>query len=186
MINLNDKQFENNEVKIFNGGEAGVVKDCAVRIEKKGADDPDNMPDYKVIVTDKTGAEINQGIFDNFDTASDKALKFFVRSMKHLAGVFKVKDQQPAQVASYRELLDVTMKICNKNQNNVRVNVAVYFGTEDRPNKKGFLEIDWFWGLRNVEDGIPTLSKTALTERPAPDGDTNDAPSTSEAPDNWA
>jgi len=182
MINLNDKQFENNEVKIFNGGEAGVVKDCAVRIEKKAADDAENAPAYKLIITDETGAEINQGFFDDPDGGSEAAQTFFVKSMKHMANVFKV--QLPEEVNSLKDLLDTTMKLCNKNQNNVKVNVAVCYGNEKRPSN--YIRIDWFWGLKNVEDGIPTLSKTALTERPAPDGDANDAPSTSEAPDNWA
>jgi len=169
MINLNDKQFENNEVKIFNGGEAGVVKDCAVRIEKKTADDAENAPAYKLIVTDDSGAEVNQGFFDDPDGGSEAAQTFFVKSMKHVAGVFKVQDQLPAQVGSLKELLDTTMKLCNKNQNNVKVNVAVCYGNEKRPSN--YIRIDWFWGLKNVEDGIPTLSKTALTTRPAPDSD---------------
>jgi len=170
MINLNDEKFEQKEIKIFNGGEAGVVKNCNVRVEKKSADDAENAPDYKLFVIDETGAELNKGYFKgNLNDMSDKQEQFFVREMKHLSKVFRVDDKMPAQVASYEELMDVTMKLCNKNQDNVKINVAVCYGNVDYPRR--FLEIDGFWGIQNVEDGIPRLGKKALTERPDPDSD---------------
>jgi hypothetical protein len=170
MINLNDERFEEREFKIFNGGEAGVVKGCSVRVEKKTANDTENAPDYKLFVTDETGAEFNKGYFKgNLDDMSEGQEQFFVKEMKHLAKVFRVQDQLPTQVASYEELIDTTMKLCNKNQANVKVNVAVCYGTVDYPRR--FLELDGFWGIQNVEDGVPRLSRKALTERPEPDSD---------------
>lgn len=171
MIDLNEKRFEDREIKIFNGGEAGVVKNCDVRVEKKSADDPDNGPDYKLYVTDESGGEVNEGLFrqDDFSNANNpkSAEEMYVKKMKHYAKVFHVQDQLPEKVNSYGELMDVTMKLCNKNQDNVKVNVAVAYGTVNRPSN--YLRIDGIWGIQNAEDATPRITRKALTERPQPD-----------------
>lgn len=173
MINLNEERFEDKEIKIFNAGNAGVVKNCNVRIEKKSADDHENAPDYKLYVTDDAGGEVNKGYYkqDDFQRASNpgKAEEMYVKDMKHLAKVFRVQDQLPAQVNSYGELMDITMKLCNKNQDNVKVDVAVCYGTKQRPNKRGYLEINGIWDIQNSEDGGVRMRPNMLTERPQPD-----------------
>jgi hypothetical protein len=169
MINLDDKKYEVKDVKIFNGGNAGIVKECNVRIERRGADEDTKLPLYKLVFTDNTKAELNDSIFNNFDNMSEKALEFFVRKMKHLAKVFRVDDKLPARVASYDELLDITMRLCHKNSSNIKVNLAVCYGTKAKPSR--YLMVDGFWGIQNAEDTIPVLSKNALLERPEADDD---------------
>lgn len=165
MIDLNDSRYDEKTVKIFNGGEAGVVKNCDVRIEKRKENDKETMPLYRMIFTDETQAEINDGLFDNFDNMSEKALDFFVRKMKHLAKTFNT--ELPKEVSSYKELLDITMHNCHKNASKINLNIAVCYGTKDRPRR--FLEVDGFWGIQNAENAVPLLSKNALTVRPLDD-----------------
>ena len=169
MINLDDKKYEVKDVKIFNGGNAGIVKGCNVRIEKRGADEDTKLPLYKLIFPDNKKAQLHDSIFNNFDNMSEKALEFFVRKMKHLAKVFRVDDKLPSRVASYDELLDITMRLCHKNSSNIKVNLAVCYGTKANPSR--YLMVDGFWGIQNAEDTIPVLSKNALLERPEADDD---------------
>ena len=138
-INLNDAQYEVAAgVKIFNGGIAGVVNGVKVRVERKKATDADNAPKYKIILQDADGGEMNKGYFDGNDKPekSDAAKGFFVKEMKHLAGLFDVK--LPDNIETYDGLLDVVMKgVYDKGE--TILNVAVSYGTIDRPKK--FLEI---------------------------------------------
>ena len=126
-INLNDAQYELKNVKVFNNGVAGVVKNCTVRVERRKATDSDSAPKYKIIVIDSETAEVNKGYFNNFDKSSDKAKEFFVKEMKHLAHLFDFA--LPASVDSYDALLDETMKGCFNNTEGKLVNVAVSYGT---------------------------------------------------------
>ena len=138
-INLNDEQYEvAGGCKIFNGGVAGIVNGVKVRVERKKASDADNAPKYKLILKDADDAEMNKGYFDGNDKPekSDAAKGFFVKEMKHLAGLFDVK--LPDTIETYDGLLDTVMRGCY-DKGETLVNVAVSYGTIDRPKK--FLEI---------------------------------------------
>jgi len=166
MINLNDKKYEDKSPKIFNGGRAGIVKDCDIRVEKKTKEDPENSPLFKLYIIDSADGEMNKGYYTNFK--SEKAEEFFVREMKHLINVFRLK--VPEAYDSYDEMLSTIMKAIKEKEGEVKVNVAVAYGTEAYP--KRFLELDGFWGLMNVEDGVPRLNPNAILDRPAGDDET--------------
>lgn len=167
-FDLSEKRFDDKEVKVFNNGEAGIVKNCSVRIEKKSADESENAPDYRLIVTDENGGEVNRAYFKRgLDDIEGTREEMFGRELKHLAKVFRVEDKAVKAYKSPTEALDGVLKCCHDNQNNIKVNVAVCYGTTTRPRR--FLEIDGFWGIKNVEDGVPRLSSKALTTRPEPD-----------------
>ena len=162
-INLNDAKYEVSSVKVFNGGVAGIVKNCKIRVERKKADDAENAPKYKVILTDGTGAEINKGYFANFEKSTPKALDFFVKEMKHLANMFEVK--LPEAVESYEALLDATMAGCRTNMEGKLVNVGVSYGTTDYP--KRYLEIASAFAITPITE-TPYLGVKALMVRPEP------------------
>lgn len=149
MINVNDSQYELKDIKIFNNGVAGIVNNVTMSITKKTAQDADNAPAYKLILKNDTG-EINKGYFNNFDNSSESALQFFVKEMKHLAGLVGI--ELPSSVASYNELLDITMKSVKDNIGDKLFNVFVSYGTKERPNK--YLQI------------ASAFSITKNTERP--------------------
>lgn len=178
VINLNDAQYEVKSVKVFNGGVAGVVKNCGIRVERRKADEADTAPKYRVIVIDSEGAEVNKGYFGNFEKSSPKALEFFVKEMKHLAGLFKV--ELPATIDSYNSLLDITMRGCFENTANRLVNVAVSYGTTKYPNK--YLQIASAFAITPITE-TPYLGPDALMVRPEP---TQPATGTATAPtDDW-
>ena len=79
MINLDDKKYEVKDVKIFNGGNAGIVKECNVRIERRGADEDTKLPLYKLVFTDNTKAELNDSIFNNFDNMSENGSRILCK-----------------------------------------------------------------------------------------------------------
>lgn len=163
MINLLDEKFESKEVKVFNSGKAGVVESCSFKVERKSAKDADNAPDYKLFLIDENSGEMNEGLYTPKEDASEAAKDFFVKKMLHYIKEFEV----PAidKVESYGALLDYTMKgIRDVQDSDTKVNVAVCYGNTKRPNR--FLEIDGFWGLKNVKSATPRLSNNALTERP--------------------
>lgn len=178
VINLNDAQYEVKSVKVFNGGVAGVVKNCGIRVERRKADEADTAPKYRVIVVDSEGAEVNKGYFGNFEKSSPKALEFFVKEMKHLAGLFKV--ELPATIDSYNSLLDITMRGCFENTASRLVNVAVSYGTTSYPSK--YLQIASAFSITPISE-TPYLGPNALMVRPEP---TQPATGTATAPaDDW-
>lgn len=161
-INLNDAQYELKSVKVFNDGVAGVAKNCKIRVERRKAEDADNAPKYKVILTDEAGGEVNKGYFGNFDKSSPKALEFFVKEMKHLANLFEVK--LPDAVDSYDTLLNETMKGCHSAMQGKLVNVAVSYGTAKYPNK--YLQVASAFSITATSE-TPYLGADALMVRPA-------------------
>lgn len=132
-INLNDSQYDLKTIKIFNGGDAGVVNGVSMKVEKRKATDADNMPAYKLILTDANGGEINKGYFGVTDKTSEAAAKFFVTEMKHL--VHLVGKELPATVESYDQLLNTAMRTVFDNIGDKTFNVFVSYGTKDKPNK---------------------------------------------------
>lgn len=174
-INLNDEQFQDNQKVIFNGGNSGVVTGCSAVVGKKGKDDPDNMPDYRIVFVDENGGEINKGYYYPKDTASSAALNFLVKEMKALVTLFR--GTPLAEADSYKEIIDYTMKQCKENESDQKFNVAVAYGTVDYPNK--YLQINAYWHIKNVEDnGMPVLGANDLVNQPKPDADPSSGPST--------
>jgi len=160
-INLNDAQYEVAAgVKIFNGGVAGIVNGVKVRVERKKATDADNAPKYKLILKDADDAEMNKGYFDGKDSdkVSDAAKGFFVKEMKHLAGLFDAK--LPDTIETYDGLLDAVMKGCFDKGETI-LNVAVSYGTIDRPKK--FLEIGSAFNLVKATEKAYMNPKYQLT-----------------------
>jgi len=166
MIKLTDSKFEDKSFKVFNGGNAGIVEGCTYRVEKKTAQDADNAPDYKMFIVDANGGEMNEGFYAPSADSSDKAQEYFVKKMNYYMKEFRIPQLEEAE--SYKQILDYVMKgIRDTQDNGIKLNVAVAYGTEKRPSK--FLTIDGYWGLKNVTSGKPTISSTAILTRPQPD-----------------
>lgn len=164
MINLNEEQYENKNVKIFNGGEAGQVKGVTLTVSKKASTDKENAPDYKVIVTDVSGAEINKAFYKGFTDWKDSRLTFFVKEMKHLIGVVGV--EAPKEIASYDALLELAMKTVATNAKGKKFNVAVSYGTLDRPSK--YLGINSCFAIGDATS-TPYIGKNPQMTRVEPD-----------------
>lgn len=168
-LNLGDDKFAAKEFKkIFNDGNAGVVRNCALTVKSKGPDDSDASPAYKLIFTDTEGAEINRGIFKLREDASQGSVDFFGKEMVHLMNQlgFTISNME----GTPEDILKEVMKGVYNNANGKKFGVSVCYGTIARP--KSFLEVDGFWGYRNedniADDKPMQLSKNAVLVRPQP------------------
>lgn len=162
-IKLNDTQYDVKQVKIFNGGTAGAVHDCKIRFEKKTSTDKEKAPDYKLIMTDSAGGEVNKAFYYLDDNASEGRQTFFVKEMKHLANLFGVT--LPNEIDSYKQLLDLTMKGCKDSCANSVLAVFVSYGTANYPSN--FLQINSAFDI--VQNTVePYLDPKALLKRPEP------------------
>jgi len=145
MINLNDDKYSVKESKVFNNGEAGVVEDFDIRIDRKTDEDHDRAPDYKLIFV-KDGAEVNRGYYyqDDFDRAKnpEQAETRYVAEMKHLAESVLGKNAEYPQFNNYRELLDWTMETLSEKASKFKFRGVVDYGTTNYPNR--FLSIKKF------------------------------------------
>lgn len=116
MYNLNDNGFDAKQgVTIFNDGVAGLVNDVKMSVYKKGKDDKENAPDYKVTFTDSSGGEVSSSYWyatkdTQYSTVEEQARKQG-KSMKHIIhAVYGASFEIPFIAKSAKELLDMSMK----------------------------------------------------------------------------
>lgn len=170
MIDINNEQFEEKEVKaVFNGGNSGVVRNCDVYFEKRDVDANERAPLYKLFFKDEIGATVDRAYFTPNEDANDVVKGFFGKEMKHLMSQFGA-EWDKTQFASMLELLTYVIRKVQPLAAGKKFGVAVCFGTLKRPNT--YLEVDGYWGFRNednITDAKPlALSNNALKEKIVP------------------
>lgn len=115
-INLNNEEFNGKQaVAIFNNGEAGVVEDVKVSVEKKKADDKENAPDYKLNFTDASGASCNNSFWyvtedTQYQTVAQQITKQG-KVLKHLIHAVYGSDYQFPEYPNAKAMLDGVMKL---------------------------------------------------------------------------
>jgi len=116
MYDLNDNGFDAKQgVTIFNDGNAGLVNDVKMSVYKKGKEDKENAPDYKVTFTDSSGGEVSSSYWyatkdTQYSTIEEQARKQG-KSMKHIIhAVYGAGFEIPFIAKSPKELLDMSMK----------------------------------------------------------------------------
>lgn len=170
MLKLGDEKYQEKDRKIvFNGGKAGVVRNCSVRIEKRVDGENELAPKYKMYFTDENGAEINRGFFSP-NIKSEKQDLFFMREMNHILKQCDVAIPKEQGFNTHEEILDFVMKSCKDIIKTQKFGVAVSYGTAKKPSS--YLEVGGFWEFRNekfITDTDPLiLGKDALRERIEP------------------
>lgn len=138
-IDLNDKQFEANQV--FNNGKAGRTENVTISVEKKTDDDHERAPDYKVIATDEGGATVNEGFYyfqpkdgDNEKEVKRKS-KAEISRYVSLARAVMGEDAKLPEVSTPQEALDAIMKLVKENAGSQKFNVFTNYGTEGYASK---------------------------------------------------
>lgn len=162
-INLNDSQFDSKDVKIFNDGEAGLVEDVTVEIQKKGSDDKENAPEYKVIFTDASGQSCNRAYWylDSSNEYYENQLKSQGKTLKHLIHAVCGKDTEIPEFKDTKDMLDKCMKMVKdglKKGDTFRV-LATY-GTTMKPSQ--------YINVRSYVPFIESMSVDASETRLAP------------------
>ncbi len=117
-INLNDSSFDSSNVSIFNNGAAGIVDNVTLSISKKGKDDKDNAPDYKVIFTDKNGASTNRAFWfvtedTQYATKAEQTQKQG-KVLKHLTHAVYGSDYEFPSYENAKTMLSGIMKLLNE------------------------------------------------------------------------
>lgn len=155
MINLNDEQFASKTVKIFNNGEAGLVENVDIRVEKKQPSDPDNLPDYKLIAVDENEAEVNEGFYyftpnpQNTDEKNQANQGYQISRLVHLARAVMGDDYTLPEVPSIKDAYDTVFKLVRDNAGSKKFNVYVTYGTVDRPSQ--YLGLRYFNFIEDAE-----------------------------------
>jgi hypothetical protein len=157
MFNLNDEKEFNTGVSILNGGNAGLVKDVTITVEKK--QDTSNKPDYQLVVTDKQGS-INEGFYyptpnsAKDEEANAKYAKMQVGRVRHAAKAVMGEQYEFPQVANAKEAFDVMFKLIKENAGDKKFNVFTTYGTKQRPSQ--------YLGLRYFDFIEPATPDTQL------------------------
>ena len=136
-FDLNESTYDGGgNVAIFNGGEAGRVDNCSIKLERTKQEDKENpnSPDYKLIFTDSTGAEANLGMWYPKETDTDENIIRFLKKLKHIAHVFCGEDAQLPK-GNPRAILDGVMKMCKETGMQAPVRVFVNYGTNGYEKK---------------------------------------------------
>ena len=187
MSYLDNEKFEDKPaILTFNGGKAGVVRNCTVKVEKKGSGDRENAPEYKVLAWDENQVKnvdgvaeekiypVNKGYFYRDTFASDRAEQFAVNELKHVLKTFDheldgIKLKLSREIKDYNDFLDYTMEFlfgAIKGGNNTFDLVVDYGNTG---YEKSFLQLNGYpWYIGKCGAKLEN-SRNAIIERPTPD-----------------
>lgn len=145
-FNFTDEDLQKASDKpIFNGGEAGRVKDVSVTMEEAGVDGVpaktnENAPDFKIYFEDSNGNKINRACF-SIDPAKfpNQWGKTYQETMKkEWAWLNKVVEHTGGTtVMSFEDDVDLFRQI-KTNIGSANVNVFVNYGSNSSP--KAYLE----------------------------------------------
>ncbi len=153
MIDLNSINVEG--VKIFNNGIAGKTKNVSVSVVAKDITEPDNYPDYKILLTDVNGYVLNEGFYINVVGKTEEDTKnkenTTLSRVAHIARALLPKDYEfPQMGTTTKEVLVNLFKLIKVNENNNKVNVFTSFGTKTKPNN--YLKLRYFGAfMENTE-----------------------------------
>ena len=128
---------EGSDVKVFNQGSAGRVKNVTLKVTKKGPEDKDNAPDWKVNFFDEAGGTVNLGVYYPKETTTDKEISIRI---DQLLSILETVDpsldaNELPEFDTYKEMFDFLCKSIAQKQNGVKCNIFVTYGTKKRPSK---------------------------------------------------
>jgi len=132
-IDLNDDEFNEGESKgAINGGKAGLVENLSfVKVTKKGKDDHEKAPDYKVFFKDENGVELDMPFY-YLDPSLEwfpKAKKTQGAAMKSLITTMIDPEYNEWAFASYKAMLDTCMKMLKDADTEPLYRIATNYGT---------------------------------------------------------
>ncbi len=181
-FNLNDDSLSGGGSAVFNNGIAGKVDGVKIDVTKRGSDENENAPDYKLVFTDATGLQVNQGFYyhknnDMFPEEKNEANAGYLvgRVLSAAKAIvpegFTFPDVEGKQV---NEIIDILFNIIRENSTNGTVNIFTTYGTKTKPSQ--------FLGLRFfdfIERGDTKYSKLREKGNDMMERLVEDAPKTS-------
>jgi len=193
MINLNDNTFDGNaNVAIFNNGEAGVVENVKLSVYKKGNDDKENAPDYKLVFTDTTGASVNTAFWtvteDTEYATIEQQIKKQGKMLKHVIHAVYGADYEFPQYPNPKAMLSGVMKLVKEGTGQNLYRVFANYGST--MGVKAYIQVrSWvpFMEPTSVatEDTRLTRGNIDAMERLVEDTVTSNSVATADAGDDW-
>ena len=159
MIDLNGDNFKAKEFSaIFNGGKAGRVANVTISVSKKTAADADNLPNYKLIITDSEKAEINEGFY-YVDEKDERKGELMANRLLSIARVVLGADTVFPKYESYKDVMDGIFKMIKKGADDKNFSVFVTYGNLGYPSK--YLKLRYFDFIEagDVEESATRLFK---------------------------
>jgi len=139
-FNLNERGNEN-RTAVFNNGIAGRVENVRIEVSKKGSADADNVPDYRLTVTDENGAQINQGFYYHKDNSMNSPEKneanagYLVDRVLSAARAVVPEDFVFPDVDDANSAIDTLFNIIRQHSSDKTVTVYTTYGTKEKPSK---------------------------------------------------
>lgn len=159
-FDLNGEDFKGSEIKLINNGEAGLVPNVTIAVERRGADEPTTYPDYKLIVTDEAGGTASGGFYiptENPAKTPDenkRAMNWGVSRVLSIARAVMGKEYEFPPVDGPEDAFKTLFKIVNDNAGSKKFNAFVTYGTSVRPSK--YLNLRFFDFIESA-DGLSRL-----------------------------
>ena len=179
-FNLNDASFGGGAT-VFNNGNTGKVENVRMSVLKKSATDADNSPDYKLIMTDVTGGQVNQGFYyhknnEMYDDKRNKDLETWLvsRVLSAAKSVLPAEFEFPNFDTS-KDALDFLFKTIKENCDDKMVNTYVTYGTTGKPSQ--YLGLRYFNFVESV-DVAANMTRLKPSNTDQMDKVTADAPQT--------
>lgn len=183
-FNLNEN-LEGNVI-VFNNGNAGKVKNCKIKLEKKQIGDTSRNPDFKLHITDSTNSTITPGFYLPVDEGDPEALRskqgLFLSRLKSIAVAVAPNVTFPTEI-DFEGAVKFLYETIVQNQDNNLVNVFVTYGTKVRPSRWLNTRFLRFIEPASTPDNQSLLIQSSgdLMEKPTPDNP-GEKP---ESPVNW-
>ena len=180
-INLNDEQYTKvgGDFKIFNDGLAGVTENVTLAISRRGKDEKDTLPDYKITFTDESGSTVNTSFYYIKEATQYKTIEQQVKSqgqvLVHLVHAIVDPAYKFPAFGSSKELLDGCIKIIKAGIDaapKAKYRIFTNYGSTKSP--KTFLQPrSWVPFIENasvsIENSRLEVSKIDQMSRLAPD-----------------
>ena len=148
MINLNSDSFKSKQVKVFNNGEAGKVRNVKVSVTKRQPDEPTNRPPYNVFYEDGTGAKLKQSWF-YFTPKAGAGEEKLARDQQILIGRLLTLAHAVCgegvvfeEARDINHAVDIIMASIRENSSEALVNVFVTYGNDYKASQ--YLEVRFF------------------------------------------
>lgn len=177
MIDLNAEELK--PISIFNDGKAGLVKGVTISVTTKQPGDPNNRPDYNLVITDSSGATLREGFYNyspNTMKTEAENTATLNRYIKRLGTIIRaamgdsfVYPELKTAEQAYKDLF----AIIAEGTAGKKFNVFVTYGTKTFINKNGYLKLRFFDFIEpgEVEYSNLKVKNNDLMERIVPDAD---------------
>lgn len=188
-FNLNDNAEFGAPASVFNNGEAGLVENVELSIEKKSSSDNPNSPDYKLIATDANGS-VNEGYYYNpygHESMSkedlEKKQKMGINRLMEAARAVVPEGFVFPDVNSAKEAMDAIAVVIKDNAPGKKVRVFTNYGTVGYP--KEFLQFRFFNYVQPMDGKQLSPRNDDMLTRPTPDSKPTGSAAADVAGDDW-